>query len=284
MSRSILITGATGTIGSQLLKALEGRGLDVAVMTSRPDFTAPGHRTLHGDFSDPASLRAAFAGFDTVFLLQPLVPQMVEYGLNAVAAAKAAGVKTLVRSSGGGADAGSPFSLARAHGVIDDAVRASGLAWVLLRPTSFMQNHITFNAEQIKGGTFYAPHGQGATSLIDARDIAEVAALVLADPSAHLGQAYDLTGGEALTNAEQMALISQAINRPVQYVDIPAAAGTEAMTTMGFPPILVDWFTSLNAVIAAGYASGVSPEVQRLLGRAPRTFAAFVKEHAAVWA
>ena len=284
MSQSILITGATGTIGSHLLAALQAQGLDVAVMTSRPGHTVPGFRTLHGDFSNPESLVAAFQGFDTVFLLQPLVPDMVAFGLNAVAAAKAAGVKRIVRSSGAGADAASPFSLAQAHGVIDDAVRTSGLAWTLLRPTSFMQNHITYNTAAIMGGALYAPHGEGAIALIDARDIADVAAQVLANPAAHLGQTYDLTGAQSFTDAEQMAIISEAIGRPVAYVDVPEAAASEAMTGMGLPALLVDWFMSLNAVIKAGYAAGLSPDVQRLLGRAPRTFAAFVQEYKARWA
>ena len=283
MSRSILITGATGTIGTQLLQALANKGLDLAVMTSRPGHSVPGFRTIHGDFSNPDSLRAAFAGFDTVFLLQPLAPQMVEFGLNAVAAAQAAGVTTLVRSSGAGADSASPFSLAQAHGRVDDAVRASGLNWTLLRPGSFMQNHLTYNAEQIKGGAYYAPHGQGAVALIDARDIAEVAALVLADPSAHAGQSYDLTGGQSLNTAEQLAVISAATGQAVAYVDLPEQDAAGGMAKMGFPPVLVDWLMSLNAIIKAGYAAGQSPDFQRLTGHAPRSFQAFVREYAAAW-
>ena len=284
MSHSILITGATGHIGTELLKALERQGLEAAVMTSRSGHSVPGHRTIHGDFADPASLRSAFAGFDTVFMVQPLAPQMVEYGLHAVAAAQEAGVRNIVRSSGAGSDSTSPFSIARAHGQVDDAVRASGLNWTLLQPTSFMDNHLTYNTEAIKGGATYAPHGNGAVALIDVRDIAEVAALVLTDPGAHQGQTYQLTGGEALTDAEQMALISQAVGHGVAYVDIPEAAAVEAMNGMGFPAILVDWLMSLNAVIKAGYAAGVSPDVERLTGHAPRTFAAFVKEKAGAWA
>jgi len=284
LSQSILITGATGTVGSQLLSALQAKGLDVAVMTSRPGHTVPGFRTLHGDFASPESLAAAFQGFDTVFLLQPLDPRMVTFGLNAVAAAKAAGVKHIVRSSGAGADSASPFSLPRAHGTIDDAVRASGLGWTLLQPNSFMQNHITFNTAAIRSGAFYAPHGEGATALIDVRDIAEVAALVLADPSAHQGQTYVLTGAQSLTDAEQAAILTGAIGRPVAYVDVPEAAASEAMAGMGFPALLVDWLMSLNAIVKAGYAAGQSPEVQRLTGHAPRSFESFAREHRAVWA
>ena len=283
MANSILVTGASGTIGTQLLQVLKARGLDVAVMTSRPGHSLPGFRTVHGDFGSPEALAEAFRGFETVFLLQPLAPQMVAYGLNAVAAARAAGVRHLVRSSGGGADAASPVSLAKAHGEIDDAVRASGLGWTILRPSSFMDNHLTFNAGSIKSGTFHAPHGQGATALIDARDIAESAAAVLADPEAHAGRTYDLTGGEALTVAEQMAVLSEVLGRPVQYVDVPEQAAVEGMTAMGFPAVLVDWLSSLNFAIKAGYTAGLSGDVARLTGHAPRTFAAFARDHASAW-
>ena len=283
MSPSILITGATGTIGSQLLSILQAKGLEAAAMTSRPGHTIPGFRTVQGDFAKPETLVAAFQGFDTVFLLQPLAPEMVAFGLNAVAAAQAAGVKRIMRVSGGGADSASPFSLLRVHGTVDDAVRASGLEWTLLRPSAFMQNHLTYNMGAIRGGAFYAPHGEGASALIDVRDIAEVAALVLANAAAHQGQVYDLTGAESLSDAEQMAILAEAIGRPVAYVDVPEAAAAEAMAGMGFPALLVDWLMSLNALIKAGYAAGQSPAFERLTGKAPRTFAAFVQEHRALW-
>lgn len=283
MSATILITGATGTIGSQLLAALKQKGLDVAAMTSRPGNTVPGYRTVQGNFADPASLREAFKGFDTVFLLQPMVQDMVEFGFNAVAAAKEAGVRHIVRSSGAGADASSPFSIAKAHGTIDQEVRESGLGWTVLCPTSFMQNHVTFNAGQIASGAYYAPHGEGAISLVDVRDIAESAAVVLADPAAHSGQTYTLTGSKALTDAEQMSIISNAIGREVKYVDIPEASAKAAMTEMGMPAIVIDWLMSLNAVIKAGYAAGVSGDVTRLTGKSPRTFEDFAKEYATAW-
>jgi uncharacterized protein YbjT (DUF2867 family) len=283
MSTSILVTGASGNIGAQLLSALREKGLEATAMTSRPDHTIPGYRTIYGDLGNQESLREAFRGFETIFLLQPLMPQMVEYGLNAVAAAKAAGVGNIVRSSGAGADSNSPFSIAKAHGLVDDAVRSSGMKWTLLRPTSFMQNYIQYNADQIRNGTLYAPHGTGATSLIDVRDIAECAAVILANPAAHQGKSYDLTGGEALTDVEQMAILSAGIGRAVHYVDIPAESAADAMAAMGMPAVVIDWLMSLNAIIRVGYAAGISEDVLRLTGHAPRTFAAFVKDYAQIW-
>lgn len=284
MTNHILVTGSTGNIGRELVKQLQARGADFAVMTTQPGRAPAGVRAVHGDFTQPASLAAAFAGTDTLFLLFPLVPGILDMARNAVAAAQAAGVRHIVRSSGAGADAGSPASIARVHGQIDDLIAGSGIAYTLLRPTSFMQNAINFSAGSIKGaGAIYAPHGNGAVSVIDVRDIAEAAAAVLAAPAAHAGAAYTLTGGEALTDAQMAADIGRAIGRDVAYVDVPEQAAVDAMTQMGMPPQLIDWLMSLNHVIKQGWAAGLTDDVRRLTGHPPRRFADFAREHADAW-
>ncbi len=283
MANTILITGATGTIGSEVVKALQAKNLEFVAMSSRPGQTVGGKPTVFGDFARPETLRQAFHGIDTLFLLQPLVPEMAEFGIHAVDAAKAAGVRHIVRSSGAGADPDSPFSIAKVHGLVDRHVQESGFSWTLLRPNAFMQNFLTYYLEQIRSGAYTKPNGNGATSLVDVRDIAECAAAVLADPAAHAGHIYTLTGGEALTNAEQMAAISAAIGKEVRYVDVSEAAAIEAMTGMGFPSRVIDWLMSLNAVVKAGYAAGISDDVRLLTGHAPRRFADFVQENAAAW-
>ena len=147
---------------------------------------------------------------------------------------------------------------------------ASGIAHTLLRPSGFMQNWITFTEEQVKAGTVHAPHGNGAQSVIDARDIADAAAAVLTNPAAHAGKVYTLTGAEALTDAQMLASISAATGRTVQYVDLPESAAQQAMQEMGLPATLTDWFMSLNHVIKQGGAAGVTDDVPHLTGHAPR--------------
>lgn len=273
----ILVTGAAGTIGRFLMARLTAYGADVQPMSSRP-----GHG-VHGDFSDVESLKRAFQGIDTLFLLLPLVPGMRGLADNAIAAARAASVKHIVRSSGAGADASSAFALAKLQGDIDEKVRGSGIAHTLLRPTSFMQNWVKLAASQIRSGTYHAPHGDGAVSVIDARDIADAAAVVLTNPAAHAGKTYTLTGAEALTDAQMVAAISQAIGRELRYVDIPEAAAEEGMRHMGVPAEVVAWMMSLNAIIKAGRAAAFSDDLQALTGKAPRRFADFAREHADAW-
>ena len=278
----ILVSSATGTIGTPLVQRLRELGATFTTMSSKPSARSPQAHVV-GDFDDRGSLERAFAGIDTLFLLLPLVPNKLALADNAIAAARAAGVMHIVRSSGAGADASSPVSLARLQGSIDAKIAASGIAHTLLRPSGFMQNWVTFSAGQVKAGTVYAPHGSGAQSVIDVRDIADVAAAILMHPAAHAGKAYTLTGAHALTDAQMLATISAATGREVTYVDVPESAAHQAMLDMGMPEIMIDWFMSLNHVIKQGWAASTTDDVQQLSGHAPRRFDDFVRENVAAW-
>lgn len=283
MKNRILVTGATGNIGSEIVKRLRARHADFAIMTSRPGSAPAGVAEVEGDFLDPASLRRAFAGVDTLFLLFPMVPDMPLMAANAVAAAKAAGVGHIVRSSGAGADANSQAAIAKLHGEIDAQVAGSGIAFTLLLPTSFMQNMANFYGESIRNGALYAPRGNGAMAVIDVRDIADVAVEVLTAPAAHASRSYTLTGPENLTDAQMVSAIAREIGRDVRYVDIPEQAAVDAMTRMGVPPKVIEWLMSLNYVIKQGWAAGESPMVEKIAGHPPRSFGEYVRENAAAW-
>ncbi|MCA3711098.1 MAG: SDR family oxidoreductase [Phenylobacterium sp.] len=283
MTNRILVTGAAGNIGAEIVKRLQARKADFAVMTHASGGAPAGAGETQGDFLDPASLRRAFEGVDTLFLLFPLVPEMPRMAANAVAAAKAAGVRHIVRSSGAGADAASPVAIAKVHGEIDALIRNSGIPFTLLLPTSFMQNLVNFYGAAIRDGALYAPRGDGATAVIDVRDIADVAVEVLTHPAAHAGQSYTLTGPENLTDAQMVSAIARQIGRDVRYVDVPETAAVDSLTRMGSPPQVIEWLMSLNHVIKQGWAAGVSPVVETITGRPPRNLADFVRENAAAW-
>lgn len=283
MTSPLLITGASGTIGTELVKQLQARGVDFAVMSSQRGATVAGKPAVFGNFADPASLATAFAGVHTLFLLFPFTPESVDLARNAVEAAKAAGVRHIVRSSGAGAEAGSAVAIADLQGRIDALVEQSGVPYTLLRPAGFMQNWITYAAAAIKAGHHAAANGDGAFSTVDVRDIAEVAAIVLANPGPHAGKTYTLTGGEALTTARQLELIGASIGRPVTYEAISAEQAEATMRGWGFSPELIALHSSLAYVYREGWAAGISPDVQALTGHAPRRFADFAREHAARW-
>lgn len=285
MQTSILITGATGTVGRHLVAALAASADD----TNRLVAASTRGESVHGlpgralDLLDARSAREAFAGMERVFLLTPAHPAMEAMTAHAVEAAVAAGVRHLVRLSGAGADADSDVALARLQGRCDQRVIDSGLAWTLLRPKNFMQNFIHYQGDMIRAGTVYSPLGDGRVPYVDARDLAAAAAVVLRDPAPHAGRAYTLTGPEALTDTDALATIAAATGRPVQRVAISEAQAAAAMREAGMPEPMVEAMSSLNRAIAAGQVAGVTDDLPRLLGRPATRWADFVRDHRAAW-
>ncbi|SKC64827.1 Uncharacterized conserved protein YbjT, contains NAD(P)-binding and DUF2867 domains [Burkholderia sp. YR290] len=282
MSNTILVTGATGTVGRELVKALKAAGANVIAMSSTGK-AIEGVETRHADLADPASLAPALRGIDTLFLLLPLKANMVELARNAVAAARAAGVKHIVRSSGAEADPASPCAIGRVQGEIDQLVTQSGMAYTLTRPNCFMQNYLTYYGDTIRAGTLYLPQGDGKVAFVDVRDIAAVNASILRHPAAHAGKTYTLTGGKALSNAEVTQCIGAALGRSISYVAVPDDAAVASMREAGMDDWSIETVMSLNRVIAAGDTAAVSPDVEKLLARAPYTFERFVADHVASW-
>lgn len=282
MSNKILVTGASGNIGKPLVAALKAAHADFAIMRSKAT-NDDGVETRVASFDDVASLTNAFTGIDTLFLLFPLVPNKIDLAKNAAAAAKAAGVKHIVRSSGAGADAKSSFSLPRLQGTIDDILAATGIPTTFLRPGGFMQNYLSYQSQAITAGTIYMADGGQAQALIDTRDIADVATAILLNPTKHAGNAYTLTGGTAFTGIEAAKTISAAIGRTVNHITIPPTQAVETMKQWQMPDFVVDVMDSLNRIIGAGYAAGVSTDVEDILGRKPRTFESFVTDAKGAW-
>ncbi len=283
MTRTILVAGAAGTIGTQLVRELKAASAPFEVMTSRDVPHIDGVPARRASYDNVASLTRAFSGVDTLFVLLPLVPHKLQLARNVAEAARAAGVRHIVRSSGAGADANAGFSLPRLQGQIDDILAATGIATTFLRPAGFMQNYTTFYAGMVKDGMVYGATADAPQSLVDARDIAAVAARVLLDPAPHAGKAYTLTSDEALTDSQRVDILSKVLGRPVGFTAVPLAAGEDSMRAMGMPAELVDWMGSLNAIISAGYASGTTGDVEALLGRQPIRFAQFARDYAASW-
>lgn len=283
MNRStLLVTGATGNVGRALLPLLASHDASLLAGSTRGESVegVPGRRI---DFSSVERLTAAFAGVDIAFVVIPLNPAMVQMAANVAQAAQAAGVRQLVRVSGAGADPDSPFAIGRVQGEADRQLLASGIPTTLLRPKNFMQNFSSFLAGMVRSGTFYTSQGQGRVPFIDVRDIAAVAAEVLKNPAAHAGQAYVLTGPEALTNQEALDILSQVLRRTIQRVDITEEAAVKAMRDAGMPDLVVEVMSSLNQLVAAGYVAEVTDSVQRITGHPARRFADFAREHVSAW-
>lgn len=281
----ILVTGATGNIGRALVsKLMQTPSSSADVLAASPTGQsvagAPG-RALN--LLDPGSAHSAMQGVERLFLIAPAYPEMEAMTAHAVRAAQDAGVQHIVRVSGAGADHASDIAIARLQGRCDRIVIDSGIAYTLLRPKNFMQNFTTFLRDMVRSGTVYSSQGDGRVPFIDARDIAAVAARVLREPQAHAGEAYTLTGPQALTNAEALAVIAEHIGRPVQLVAISEEQAVEGMRQAGMPEALVQAMSSLNRIIAAGWVAEVTDDLPRLLGRPTTAWADFVAEHRGLW-
>ena len=283
MSRTILVTGATGNIGSHLVKELRQNEHRILAATSSASEDGKDEK-VYLDFADRKSLVAAFKQADTVFLLFPMVAQMVDFAKNAVEAAKEAGVQTLVRSSGAGADGKAGFLMPKVQGTIDDLIVNSGIPYVITQPASFMQNFVNFFAQDIKNGNVYLPVGEGKMAWIDVRDIAKANAGILADPTPYLNSKIMLSGAENLSYPEALGIISKVIGKKIQFVDAPEEAAIAAMAQMGMPQFTIDMTSSLNQIIKAGYAEGTSSSVKEITGQAPISFEQFTQDYKQAWA
>jgi uncharacterized protein YbjT (DUF2867 family) len=277
---TILVTGATGTIGSHLVNLLTQSGTEFYTMSSKPGTTA---NARLGDFNSVESLTKAFNGIDTLFVLLPLVGNKLELAKNVATAAKTAGVKHIVRSSGAGADSSSSYALPRLQGQVDDALRSTGITTTFLQPAGFMQNYATFQVEQVKQGVIYAAHADAKKSMVDTRDIAAVAAKILQNPAAHANKSYVLTSNDSLTEQESAAILSSALGKSITYQAISLEAAEASMKEWGLPSLVFDAMASLNKIVSAGYAAGTTGDVKTILGREPISFAQFASEYASHW-
>lgn len=280
----ILVTGATGNVGTELVKKLSSLGVAVRAAVhsaaKAEKVRGPNVETAELDFDKPGTVSAAFQGVDKAFVVTPLTPNMAEQGILLVDAAKKEGIKQIVRLSGFGADAEPGIQLGRWHRAVEKHIESSGMAYTILRPNNFMHNFIAhFRAA---GGVYYLPLGHGKISYIDIRDIANVAATVLT-ATGHEGKVYTLTGGAALSMDEVAGAVSSASGKTFSYADVPEEAARKALAEHHAPDWMVDALMELHAVGKAGYASYISPDVEAITGARPTTFGQFAKDNASAF-
>ena len=277
----ILLTGATGTSGSEIAKELIRLGVRFrALVRSRESansIAGPGVELVEGDFAKPESLDRALAGVDKALLLAAPDPRSSEYQKNFVVAAKRSGLKHLVKFSAQGADVDSPAELLRVHGAVEKMIEDAGIAFTHLRPTAFMQNFIGQKGT-IHQGAIYAPIENARIAFVDVRDIAAVAAKTLTEPG-HEGKKYEITGPEALTHAEIASKLYVGLGIPVQYVNISPQQFQQSLLQAGLPASTVDGLNGLFQLWRQGAAAGVTNVVRDVGRKAPIRFDQFVNDY-----
>jgi uncharacterized protein YbjT (DUF2867 family) len=281
MDQRILVTGATGTVGREVVPRLAVEGVEVRAAARHPQMLALPEEyveTMAMDLRNPSDLDRALEDVEKILYVSPLDETMVEHAALMVDRAQAQGVRHVVRLSALGVDSSRKITLAKVHREVERIIRGSGIEWTFLRPNSFMQNFITYWGESIrKEDAFFIPQGQGRVSIIDARDIAEVAVVALTQ-SGHAGKVYELSGPEALSNYEIAKTLSAVLGREVSYRDIPAEEARAALIGRGMSEWMVKVILELFEMSAADEAAEVNGEVERLIGRAPIRFEDFVRD------
>ena len=282
----ILVVGATGTNGREVVGRLVAAGQPVRALVREPgkgdDLRARGVDVVAGDLDDPRSLDAALKGVERAFFLAAVDRRYVAWFDNFLAAARRAGAPRVVKFSGLGAATDSPSEILRQHGATDAALAASGLPYTVLRPNSFYQNLLWSAATIREQGAFYLPIGDARQSLVDVRDNAEVAVAVLTG-AGHDGRTYEITGPESLSYHDLAAQLSAVAGRPIRYVPVPPAAALESTLRSGMPEWNARAVTELYGEFAAGKAARTTDAVERIIGRPPMPFARFARDYAASW-
>ena len=285
MAGRILVIGATGTVGSQLVMQLGQRGEEVRAATRQPATarrrSAGASELVEFDFERPETFAPALEGVERVFLIaRPGDEQADRVAVPLIDEMKRQGVRHVVNLTAMGVEMLEGMALRKVERYLED----SGIGFTHLRPNFFMQ---VFSGGPLltdirSTGAIHVPAADASISYVDARDIAAVAAAALSE-AGHVGRAHTLTGGEALDHAEIARAISEAAGRTVRYVPISEDAARTAIEGAGLPPQRAERLIGFYRLVRQGFCAPVSADVQTVLGRPPVSFAQFARDHAACW-
>ncbi|GAA2898802.1 NAD(P)H-binding protein [Streptosporangium fragile] len=270
---TILVTGATGTVGRHVVGGLLRAGASVRALTRSPETAGlPDEvEVVRGDLTAPESVEPALAGVDRVYLFP--VPETAEA---VVRLAGKAGVRRVVVLSSVSADYAEGDLSGDQHRAVEQAVEASGLEWTHVRPGEFMANLLFLWAPSIQAESVVrAPYGDAESAMVHEADIADVAVKALLEEG-HAGAKYALTGPEALTKVEQVRIIGEVLGREVRFEELTREQTRELWISQGMPPEAVDWLLMPPPPKAV-----VGPTAEQVTGRPARTFAQWVADHRA---
>ena len=283
----ILVTGATGNAGAQVVRALVERGHRVRAFVRDP---GQAHRLFGdavelsiGDFANQQSVNAALAGVQGLVLSCADDPRRVEWEKGVIDVAAAAEVGRIVKLSSIAAEPGAPVAFWDWHGQVEQHLRRSRVPSVVLRSSFYMSNVVAAAEQVARDGRLYAPARGARIAMIDPRDVGAAAAAVVTT-AGHDGRTYELTGPEAITYAQLAAELSAAVGREIRFIDVPDEDAKEQMIRAGLPEFTAGQIVRLFAMLRAGVAEQVTATVESLTGRPPRDFASFASDHADLFA
>ncbi|WP_226345406.1 NmrA family NAD(P)-binding protein [Agilicoccus flavus] len=272
------VTGATGRLGGRVARLLADAGTPTRLLVRDPSRAPelPGAEVARAVYEDSPATREALTGLDVLFLVSAAEDEKRLAQHRAVIdAAAAAGVGHVVYTSFLGAGPDATFTLARDHGATEEHLRASGMTTTFLRDDFYLDVFPLFADED---GVLRGPAGDGRVTAVAIADVARAAAAVLADPAAHAGATYDLTGPQALSLDDIAATMREVTGRPARYVPETVEEAYASRAGYGAPDWQVDAWVSTYTAIASGELAEVTDTVERLTGAPPRTFAQLLAE------
>jgi uncharacterized protein YbjT (DUF2867 family) len=280
----ILVTGATGAVGSLVVRELQARATDVRAFVRDPSTAKLEDVDIaQGDFDDPASLRHALQGVDRVYLSAADGPRKVAHETAVIDAAAQAGVERIVKLSAMHADPASPLPAYRWHGEIEAHLRRSTVPAVLLRPAFFMTNLLMVAGGVAQTGILHAPTAGRRVAMIDIRDVAAVAAVTLLTDG-HTGRTYDLTGPSPVTFDDVATALANATGHAVRSVDLTEEQARPLFEAASLPAWLAAHLAGVFGVIRAGGFEHTTDHVAAITGHAPRGIDDFARDFAAAFA
>ena len=275
----ILVTTA-GKVGTEAALLLRQRELPVRVLVRDPGkaktLADAGAEIAVGDLDVRASFDAALTGVTAVILVSPAVPAQE---LNVVASAVRAGVGHVVKATSK-ASADSPIARRRGQAEIEAGLAASGLSHTLLRSNAYMQNVLALAPAIARTSGFGSAAGKGRAGMVDARDVAAVAAEIAATPASHAGKIYWLSGPELISNYDVAEVLSKLLGRTITYTELSLDENRDAMIRAGVPAPIAEMNAQAFALNASGDAEWVTKDVTTILGRPARSFEQFAADHA----
>ncbi len=281
MAGKILVTGATGNIGSEIVRLLKEKNADfVAATNSR---SIDGIDSVALNFADTQSFEVAMQGISTLFMVLANHPDMLIWGKNVIDTAKKYGVNHIVRSGGSLADGNSSISVRKVLAETDQYLKESGIDYTITAPNFFMQNFINFHGDDYKNGALYLPAGDGKVGWVDVRDIAAVNVAVLLNPEKYRNLTLAITGPKALSYDEAVAVMNDVLGKDVKYIAVSDEDAIKAMTGMQFPEFLIDLMIDLNQCIRKGFAEETTTTIKDVTGNDAISFEQFVLDNKGAW-
>ena len=271
----ILVTGATGKAGSEVVRALLGRGERVRAFVRDPEkarglFGSEAEVVL-GDFADPQSVRAALHDVQQLVLSCADDPRRVEWETSTIDVAATAGVRRILKLSSIEAEPGAPVAFWDWHGQVERHLQRSAVAAIVLRSSVYMSN-VLAGADQVAGeGRLYAPAGAARIAMIDPRDVGTAAAAVLTTAD-HDGRTLVLTGPAAITYADVARELGAATGRDVSFIDVPDEGARQQLVLSGLPDAMAGEIVKLFGMLRQGVAERVTETVESLTGRPAARF------------